>query len=70
VAPSWRLRRDEVEDRRVDIMGCVRSYYPYFIIFYVLNRRGIVFSLLVGPINSTLEGWGYLTLHQTFISIS
>jgi hypothetical protein len=36
VAPSQRLRRDQVEDGRVDATGCVELCYPYFIIFYVL----------------------------------
>jgi hypothetical protein len=39
VAPSQRLRQDQVEDRRVDVMGCVRPCYPYFAIFYVLGSR-------------------------------
>jgi hypothetical protein len=42
VASSRRLRQDQVEDRRVDAMGCVRAYYSYFVVFYVLGNRGIV----------------------------
>jgi hypothetical protein len=42
VAPSQRLRRDQVEDGRVDATGCVGLGYPYFIVFYVLGSRGIV----------------------------
>jgi hypothetical protein len=42
VAPSWRLRRDQVKDGRVDATGCVGPYYPYFAVFYVLGSRGIV----------------------------
>jgi hypothetical protein len=42
VAPSWRLRRDQVEDERVDVTGCVRPCYPYFTILYVLGHRTIV----------------------------
>jgi hypothetical protein len=42
VAPSWRLRRDQVEDGRVDAMGCVGPDYPYFAVFYLLGPRGIV----------------------------
>jgi hypothetical protein len=42
VAPSWRLRRDQVEAGRVDVMGCVRPCCPYFAIFYVLGPRGII----------------------------
>jgi hypothetical protein len=31
VAPSWRFRQDQVEDRWVDATGCVRPCYPYFV---------------------------------------
>jgi hypothetical protein len=43
VAPSWRLRRNQVEYGWVDVMGYVGPYYPYFTVFYVLGRRGIIF---------------------------
>jgi hypothetical protein len=42
VAPSWRLRRRQVEDGRVDVMGCVGPYYPTFVDFNVLGPRDIV----------------------------
>jgi hypothetical protein len=42
VTPSWRLRRDQVEDRRVDVTGCIGLCYPYFTVFYVLGPRGII----------------------------
>jgi hypothetical protein len=42
VAPSRRLRRSQVEDGRVDAMGCVGSCYPIFIVFNVLCSRCIV----------------------------
>jgi hypothetical protein len=42
VASSWRSREDEVEDRRVDAMGCIRLFYPNFAIFDVLDPRGIL----------------------------
>jgi hypothetical protein len=42
VAPLQMLRRDQVEDGWVDATGCVGSYYPYFIVFYVLGIRGII----------------------------
>jgi hypothetical protein len=69
VASSWRLRRDRVKDRRVDVMGCVRPYYPCFAIFFVLCQRGIlVFESFLGFINRTIEGWGSLSLlHFYFI---
>jgi hypothetical protein len=39
---SRRLRRRQVEDGRVDAMGCVRPCYPTFAVFNVLCPRGIV----------------------------
>jgi hypothetical protein len=42
VAPSRRLHEDQVEDRRVDVMGYVRPYYTCFVVFYILGSRGIV----------------------------
>jgi hypothetical protein len=42
VAPSRRLRRRQVEDERVDAMGCVGPCYPTFAVFNVLAPRGIV----------------------------
>jgi hypothetical protein len=40
VAPSWRLHQDQVEDKWIDVMGCVGPYYPYFTI--LLSLRDIV----------------------------
>jgi hypothetical protein len=37
--------------------GCIGPCNHCFDIFYVLDPRGI-FSLLLGHINKTLEGWG------------
>jgi hypothetical protein len=42
VAPSWRLRQRQVEDGRVDATGCVGLYYHTFVVFNVLDPRGIV----------------------------
>jgi hypothetical protein len=42
VAPSWRLRRVQAKDGRVDATGCVRPFYPKITVFYVLALRGIV----------------------------
>jgi hypothetical protein len=42
VAPSQRLRRRQVEDGRVDTMGCVRPCHPTFAVFNVLGHRGII----------------------------
>jgi hypothetical protein len=65
VASSWRLRRDQAEDGRVDAIGCVGPYYPYFAVYFVLGPMGIlVFCLLLRPMNRTLEGWSSLPLLQ------
>jgi hypothetical protein len=46
VAPSRRLHRVEAGDRLVDATGCIRLYYPYFTVFYVLGSKGsLVFCL-------------------------
>jgi hypothetical protein len=46
VTSLWRLRQDQVEDGRVDVNGYVRLWYPYFIIFYVLDHRSILIFLV------------------------
>jgi hypothetical protein len=42
VAPSRRLRQVQVEDGRVDAMGCIGPFYLRIIVFYVLGSSGIV----------------------------
>jgi hypothetical protein len=42
VAPSQRLREDQVEDERVNAMGCVGPFYPNFVVFFVLGPRGVL----------------------------
>jgi hypothetical protein len=70
VASSRRLRRVEAEDGRIDAMDCVGLFYPKITILYVLGPRGnLVFSLLLGPINRTLEGWDSLPLHHLSYAI-
>jgi hypothetical protein len=41
-APSRRLRQRQVEDERVDAMGCVGPCYPTFAVFNILGHRDIV----------------------------
>jgi hypothetical protein len=46
VASSWRSRGDETEDGQVVVMGCIRLFYPNFVIFNVLCPKGnLVFWL-------------------------
>jgi hypothetical protein len=40
VASSLRSHGDEAEDGRVDVMGCIRLFYPNFVIFIVLGHKG------------------------------
>jgi hypothetical protein len=42
VASLWRSREDEVKDGRVDVMGCIRLFYPNIAVFIVLGPRGIL----------------------------
>jgi hypothetical protein len=42
VTSSHRLRRDQVEDRRVDVTGYIGPFYPNSVVFYVLNDRDIL----------------------------
>jgi hypothetical protein len=46
VAPSRRLCRRQAEARRVDATGCVRPCYHCFIVFLLLDPRGIVAILV------------------------
>jgi hypothetical protein len=39
MTPSQRLHRSQVEEGRVDAMGCIRPFYPTFTVFNVLGRR-------------------------------
>jgi hypothetical protein len=48
VASSQRSHKDEAEDGRVDAMGCIRLFYPYFVLFMVLGPRGnLVFWMVL-----------------------
>jgi hypothetical protein len=52
VALSWRSLGDEAEDGRVDTMGCIRLFYPKFIVFVVLGHKGnlvISFPIIRAP---------------------
>jgi hypothetical protein len=40
VASSQRSRGDEVEDRRVNAMGCIKLFYFNLAIFFVLGHKG------------------------------
>jgi hypothetical protein len=42
VAPSRRLRRDQVEDGWIDATGYIGPCYPYFTVFYVSRRMNVV----------------------------
>jgi hypothetical protein len=40
VASLQKSRGDEAEDGRVDATGCIRLFYPNFVIFIVLGHKG------------------------------
>jgi hypothetical protein len=42
VASLRRLRRVEAENGWVDVTGYIGPFYPNFIVFYVLDPRGIL----------------------------
>jgi hypothetical protein len=42
VALSRRLRRSQIKDGRVDATGYIRLYYPCFIVFFLLDPKGII----------------------------
>jgi hypothetical protein len=42
VAPSWRLRRNQIEDERIDGMGYIEPCYLCFAVFFVLGSRCIL----------------------------
>jgi hypothetical protein len=42
VAPSQRLRRSQLEDGWVDVMGYVGPCYPWFTIFILLSHKSII----------------------------
>jgi hypothetical protein len=51
VASSWRSHRVEAEDGWIDATGCIRLFYPNFVVFIVLGHKGgLVISF---PINRT-----------------
>jgi hypothetical protein len=42
MASSQRLHRVKAEDGQADATGCVKLFYPNFVIFYILGSRGIL----------------------------
>jgi hypothetical protein len=47
MASSRRSHGDEAEDGRVDAMGCIRLFYPNFVVFIILGHKGsLVISFL------------------------
>jgi hypothetical protein len=67
VAPSRRLRQNQVEDGRVDTTGCIELCYPIRCFLCIMPYGH--FSILHEPINMTLRGWSSLPLlkfHSVF----
>jgi hypothetical protein len=42
VTSSWSLCGVQAEDGRVNATGCIRLFYPNFVIFIILDPRGIL----------------------------
>jgi hypothetical protein len=65
VASSQRSHGDEAKDERIDATGCIRLFYPKFVIFVVLGHKG---SLLISfSINKTSRAGGEVsTLSSLF----
>jgi hypothetical protein len=65
VTSSRRSHRNEAEDGWVDATGCVRLFYPNFVIFIVLGHKdSLVISL---PKNRTPRAGGEVSI-QPFLS--
>jgi hypothetical protein len=45
MALSWRLRRVETEDRRVDATGGIGPRYPYFVVCILLGHTNYLWYL-------------------------
>jgi hypothetical protein len=46
VAPLRRSHEDQVDDGQVDVTGCVGPFSPNFVVFIVLDPKGIVVFLV------------------------
>jgi hypothetical protein len=46
MTPSRRSREDQVENGRIDTMGCVRPCYHYFAVFIILDHMSILIFYL------------------------
>jgi hypothetical protein len=66
---SRRLRQDQVEDERVDTTCCVGPCYPYFVVFIVLDHRGIlVFWFFASAYKYDPRGMCLLVTSSIFIN--
>jgi hypothetical protein len=53
----------EAEDGRVDATGCMRLFYPNFVVFFVLAHKG---SLVISfPINRTPRTGGEVSTQSS-----
>jgi hypothetical protein len=67
VASSHKSCGVEAEDEQVDVMDCIKLFYPKITVFCHTRPYGH-FILLLRPINWTLWGWGSLILfHFHFV---
>jgi hypothetical protein len=61
VASLQRSCGDEAKDERVNATGCIRLFYPNFVVFIVLGHKS---SLVISfPINSIPRAGGEASIH-------
>jgi hypothetical protein len=63
VASSWRSHGDEDEKGPVDMMGCIRLFYPNFVVFVVLGHMGTL--VISFPINMTPKTSGEVSIQPS-----
>jgi hypothetical protein len=63
VASSWRSQGDEAEDGWVNVMSCIRVFYPNFTVFIILGHKcTLVISF---PVNRTPMVGGETSIHPS-----
>jgi hypothetical protein len=63
VASSQMLCGDEAEDGRVNATGCIRLFYPKFVIFVVLGHKDNL--VICFPINKTSRVGGETSIQPS-----
>jgi hypothetical protein len=61
VASLQRSCGDEAKDERVNATGCIRLFYPNFVVFIVLGHKGSLVTSF--PINSIPRAGGEASIY-------